>query len=30
VRLQGVQSDIMIGDSYKNELMEIIRGRMIQ
>lgn len=30
VRLQGVQADIMIGESYKNELMEIIRGRMIQ
>ena len=30
VRLHGVTADIMIGDSYKNELMDIIRGRMIQ
>jgi two-component system, LytTR family, response regulator len=30
VRLSGVTADIMIGDSYKPELMEIIKGRMIQ
>jgi two-component system, LytTR family, response regulator len=30
VRLSGVTADIMIGDSYKPELMEIVKGRMIQ
>jgi two-component system LytT family response regulator len=30
LRLQGVQAEILIGDSYKAELMEIIRGKMIQ
>lgn len=30
VRLQGVPAEILIGDSYKAELMEIVRGKMIQ
>lgn len=30
VRLQNVASEVMIGDSYKAELMEIIKGKMIQ
>lgn len=30
VRLQNVQAEILIGDSYKAELMEIIKGKMIQ
>ncbi len=30
VRLQNIASEVMIGDSYKAELMEIIKGKMIQ
>jgi DNA-binding LytR/AlgR family response regulator len=30
VRLQNVNAEILIGDSYKAELMEIIRDKMIQ
>jgi DNA-binding LytR/AlgR family response regulator len=30
VRLQDVNTDIMIGDSYKAELMEIVKGNMIR
>jgi DNA-binding LytR/AlgR family response regulator len=30
VRLKDVKAEILIGDSYKAELMEIIRGKMIQ
>lgn len=30
VRLKGVTAEIMIGESYKGELMEIIKGKMIQ
>jgi two-component system, LytTR family, response regulator len=30
VRLQNVAAEILIGDSYKAELMEIIKGKMIQ
>jgi two-component system LytT family response regulator len=30
VRLKDIPSAIMIGESYKEELMEIIRGKMIQ
>ncbi len=30
VRLQNVSSEVMIGDSYKAELMEIIKVKMIQ
>lgn len=30
VRLKNVTAEILIGDSYKAELMEIIRGKMIQ
>lgn len=30
VRLQNVSAEILIGDSYKAELMEIIKGKMIQ
>ena len=30
VRLKNVTPGIMIGESYKAELMEIIKGKMIQ
>ena len=30
VRLKNITIDVMIGDNYKAELMEIIRGKMIQ
>ncbi len=30
VRLQGVTADIIVGDTYKPDLMEIIKGKMIQ
>jgi two-component system, LytTR family, response regulator len=30
VRLQGVQAEILIGDNYKAELMELIRHKMIR
>ncbi|TCJ18771.1 response regulator transcription factor [Flaviaesturariibacter flavus] len=30
VRLQGVQAEILIGDNYKAELMELIRNKMIK
>lgn len=30
VRLKGVNSEVMIGESYKSDLMEIIRNKMIQ
>jgi two-component system LytT family response regulator len=30
VRLKGVKDEILIGESYKSDLMEIIRGKMIQ
>jgi DNA-binding LytR/AlgR family response regulator len=30
VRLKDIPSAIMIGESYKEELMEIIRGKMIR
>ncbi|TCZ74725.1 LytR/AlgR family response regulator transcription factor [Flaviaesturariibacter aridisoli] len=30
VRLQGVQAEILIGDNYKAELMELIRNKMIR
>jgi two-component system, LytTR family, response regulator len=30
VRLKNVQAEIIIGESYKNELMDIIRNKMIQ
>ena len=30
VRLKGVDSEVLIGESYKAVLMEIIRGKMIQ
>ncbi len=30
VRLKNVNTEILIGDNYKAELMEIVRGRMIQ
>jgi two-component system, LytTR family, response regulator len=30
VRLKNITIDVMIGDSYKAELMEIIKGKMIQ
>ncbi len=30
VRLKNVTSEVLIGESYKAELMEIIRGKMIQ
>lgn len=30
VRLKGVKDEILIGESYKADLMEIIRGKMIQ
>jgi two-component system LytT family response regulator len=30
VRLKDITTAIMIGESYKAELMEIIRGKMIQ
>ena len=30
VRLEGVKAEILIGESYKSDLMEIIRNKMIQ
>lgn len=30
LRLKGVAAEILIGDSYKAELMELIKGKMIQ
>ena len=30
VRLKGVNSEVLIGENYKADLMEIIRGKMIQ
>jgi two-component system LytT family response regulator len=30
IRLKNVKAEILMGDSYKAELMEIIKGRMIQ
>jgi two-component system LytT family response regulator len=30
LRLQGVQAEILIGDNYKAELMELIRNKMIK
>ena len=30
LRLKGVTAEIMIGENYKAELMEIIRNKMIQ
>jgi DNA-binding LytR/AlgR family response regulator len=30
VRLKNVSTEILIGENYKAELMEIIKGRMIQ
>jgi two-component system LytT family response regulator len=30
VRMQGVQAEILIGDNYKAELMELIRNKMIK
>ena len=30
VRLKNVSSEILIGENYKAELMEIIKGKMIQ
>jgi len=30
LRLEGVKAEVLIGESYKSELMEIIRNKMIQ
>ncbi|RYD97702.1 MAG: LytTR family transcriptional regulator [Sphingobacteriales bacterium] len=30
LRLEGVQAEILIGDNYKAELMELIRNKLIK